>query len=113
VKRRSPTNSSVRSIQRGGSPHPGQASSWAATAGVKRSRQLGQQPWVMTDPFIRSPKGQCSPPPVGATWPGLLAASRALSSACAPPAGALALAATRTRGAASAEAPGSISGAFR
>jgi hypothetical protein len=62
VTRRSPTNSSARSIKSGGSPHPGQASRWAATAGVKRSRQLGQQPWVMTDPFIRSPKGQCTGP---------------------------------------------------
>jgi hypothetical protein len=29
---------------------------------VKRSRQLGQQPWVMTDPSIRSPRGQCTAP---------------------------------------------------
>ena len=63
MARRNPINCSAPSINRGGSPHPGQASRWAATAGAKRSRQLGQQPWVMTDPFIRSPKGQCTSPP--------------------------------------------------
>lgn len=37
----------------GGSPHTGQAIRNADAAGVKRIRQLGQQAWVMSDPFGR------------------------------------------------------------
>ena len=60
VTRRNPTVPSALANW-GGSPHPGQASSCAAAAGVKRSRQLGQQTWVKTDPSKRGPKDQCSP----------------------------------------------------
>lgn len=49
--RRKPNVLSRLVICCGGSPHSGQATRYAAAAGVKRSRQRGQQAWVITDPF--------------------------------------------------------------
>ncbi len=49
-RRRQPTALSLV-ICWGGSPHSGQATMYAAAAGVKRSRQRGQQSWVITDSF--------------------------------------------------------------
>jgi hypothetical protein len=42
---------SCRLDARGGSPQSGHAPRCAAAAGVKRSRQFGQQRWVIADPF--------------------------------------------------------------
>ena len=80
--RRNPTSCSAPSIERGGSPHPGQASRWAATAGVNRNRQLGQQPRVMIDPFIRSPRGQSTGPMAPPRAAGWLSSGARLAKRC-------------------------------
>ena len=60
--RRKPTTCSKLAIRSGGRPHSGHANRYAAAPGVKRSRQLGQQTGVITDPFHRNLKDQSTPP---------------------------------------------------
>jgi hypothetical protein len=47
LNRRKPTTLSTPASVWGGSPHFGQATRYAAAAGVKRSRQSGQHTWVI------------------------------------------------------------------
>jgi len=55
VKRRKPIIRSALGLGSSGSPHCGQALRYAVAARVKRSRQFGQQAWVMTGSFRRCP----------------------------------------------------------
>jgi hypothetical protein len=59
--RRKPTARSKLAIRSGRPPHSGHATRYAAAAGVKRRRQLGQQTGVITDPFDRSLKNESTP----------------------------------------------------
>jgi hypothetical protein len=60
--RRKPTTCAKLAIRSGGRPHSGHVTKYAAAAGVKRSRQLGQQTGVITDPFNRSLNNESTPP---------------------------------------------------
>ena len=60
VKTRKPTVPS-RLDGCGGSPHCGQATRYAPAAGVKRSRQGGQQRWIMSVIHLDSLPGRSSP----------------------------------------------------
>jgi len=51
LNRRKPSAPSRPASVWSGQPHSGQATRCAAAAGVKRSRQSGQQTWVIADPF--------------------------------------------------------------
>jgi hypothetical protein len=58
--RRNPRTRSALGTCSGGSPQSGHATRYAAAARAKRNRQLGQQTWVMNDPFDRAREGKCS-----------------------------------------------------